>query len=130
MKRKSAAAGFSLIEVLAAITILGLITVPLGSALVLAVRLSERSDALLQARLQVNSAVESLMASGIEREMDDDTTLFPGLIVSAVQPAEGDSDESAYPAYKVTVTSNAESEVSVTTWIRPALLDPEGGDGG
>ena len=125
MKRKSAAAGFSLIEVLAAITILGLITVPLGSALVLAVRLSERSDALLQARLQVNSAVESLMASGIEESHD--FSVFSGIRVSTVRPAE---TESGYPAYKVTVTSEAEPEVSVTTWIRPALPDPEGGDGG
>ena len=85
MKRKSAAAGFSLIEVLAAITILGLITVPLGSALVLAVRLSERSDALLQARLQVNSAVERLMASGIEAEMTNNTSIT-GVRVTADRP--------------------------------------------
>ena len=126
MKRKSAAAGFSLIEVLAAITILGLITVPLGSALVLAVRLSERSDALLQARLQVNSAVERLMASGIEAKMTDDTSIT-GVTVNAAQLEE---TEPGYPAYEVTVTSNAEPEVSVTTWIRPALHDPEGGGGG
>lgn len=126
MKRKRAAAGFSLIEVLAAITILGLITVPLGSALVLAVRLGERSDALLQARLQVNSAVESLMASGIEAEMADDISIT-GVTVTADQPEE---TEPGYPAYEVTVTSDVEPEVSVTTWIRPALPDPEGGDGG
>ena len=123
MEGRNGTAGFSLIEVLAAITILGLITVPLGSALVLAVRLSERSDALLQARLQVNSAVESLMASGIEKKMTADTS-FAGVTVNA------EKREPGYPAYEVTVTSNAEPEVSVTTWIRPALPDPEGGDGG
>ena len=124
MKRKRAAAGFSLIEVLAAITILGLITVPLGSALVLAVRLSERSDALLQARLQVNSAVERLMASGIEESRN--FSALSGVTVTADPPEE---TEPGYPAYEVTVTSDAEPEVSVTTWIRPALPE-EGGDGG
>lgn len=124
MKRNAGRAGFSLIEVLAAITILGLITVPLGGTLVLAARMSQRSDALLQARLQVNSAVETLMASGIAA--DDDFSALAGVTVLVRQPEE---DEAGYPAYEVTVTSTAESEVSVTTWIRPALPDPEGGDG-
>ena len=126
MKRTMGTAGFSLIEVLAAITILGLVTVPLCGTLVVAARLSQRSDALLQARLQVTSAVESLMASGIEAEMTDDTSIS-GVTVTADQPAE---TELGYPAYEVTVTSDAEPEVSVTTWIRPAPPDPEGGDGG
>lgn len=125
MKRTTGTAGFSLIEVLAAITILGLVTAPLCGALVLAARLSQRSDALLQARLQVTSAVETLMAGGIEGPMTDDTASIAGVEVDAVQPGE---DEAGYPAYEVTVTSTAEPDVSVTTWIRPAASDPEGGD--
>lgn len=126
MKRTTGTAGFSLIEVLAAITILGLVTAPLCGALVLAARLSQRSDDLLQARLQVTSAVETLMASGIAE--DADFSALSRVTVTAEQPAEGDPDYSAYPAYEVTVTSTAEPDVSVTTWIRPAASDPEGGD--
>lgn len=124
MKRTTGTAGFSLIEVLAAITILGLVTAPLCGALVLAARLSQRSDDLLQARLQVTSAVESLMASGISE--DDDFSTLSGVTVLR---ESSDPDDSAYPAYQVTVTSTAEPDVSITTWIRPAASDdPEGGD--
>ena len=122
MEGRNGTAGFSLIEVLAAITILGLLTAPLCGSLVLAARLNARGDALLQARLLVNSAVESLMASGIEKKMTADTS-FAGVTVNA------EKREPGYPAYEVTVTSNAEPEVFVTTWIRPALPE-EGGDGG
>ena len=124
MEGRNGTAGFSLIEVLAAITILGLLTAPLCGSLVLAARLNARGDALLQARLLVNSAVESLMAGGIEAKMTDDTSIT-GVTVNAEQPEEMDP---GYPAYEVTVTSNAEPEVSVTTWIRPAA-DTEGGAG-
>ena len=125
MEGRNGTAGFSLIEVLAAITILGLLTAPLCGSLVMAARLNARGDALLQARLQVNSAVESLMASGIEKKMANDTS-FAGVTVNAVQP---EKREPGYPAYEVIVTSNAEPEVSVTTWIRRAPPDPEGGAG-
>lgn len=124
MEGRNGTAGFSLIEVLAAITILGLLTAPLCGSLVMAARLNARGDALLQARLLVNSAVETLMAEGIGE--DPDPHRFDGLTVDTVPLGE---DDPGYPAYKVIVTSDAESEVSVTTWIRPALPDPEGGAG-
>ena len=121
MEGRNGTAGFSLIEVLAAITILGLLTAPLCGSLVLAARLNARGDALLQARLLVNSAVESLMAEGIGEDLDRDR--FDGLTVTAVKPDKG---EPGYPAYAVTVTSVAEPDVYVTTHIRPAA-GPEGG---
>ena len=123
MEGRNGTAGFSLIEVLAAITILGLLTAPLCGSLVLAARLNARGDALLQARLLVNSAVETLMAEGIGEDLESGR--FDGLTVRAVQLGE---DDPGYPAYAVTVTSVAEPDVFVTTHIRPAA-DPEGGAG-
>ena len=123
MEGRNGTAGFSLIEVLAAITILGLLTAPLCGSLVLAARLNARGDALLQARLLVNSAVETLMAEGIGK--DPDPYRFDGLTVTAERP---EKDDPGYPAYTVTVTSVAEPDVSVTTHIRPAA-DPKGGAG-
>lgn len=69
-------AGFTLIESLVAITILGLVVVPIGSSLVLSFRLNARSESTMQAQLAVSRAVETIMAEGIDKdsivEMIDD----------------------------------------------------------
>jgi prepilin-type N-terminal cleavage/methylation domain-containing protein len=70
-------AGFTLIEVLVAITILGLVVVPIGSSLVLSYRLNARSGDTLQAQLAVSRAVETIMAEGFDPSMDDYDTRFP-----------------------------------------------------
>ncbi len=57
--------GFSLIEVLVAIVILAAFVVPTCSALVLSARMNAKTQALMQAQLDVSSAVETLMAEGI-----------------------------------------------------------------
>lgn len=57
--------GFSLIEVVLAMVILALIVVPTCSSLVLSYRVNAKADAMLQAQLAVSSAVEKLMADGI-----------------------------------------------------------------
>lgn len=67
MKRehRNHTAGFSLIEVIVGIAVLGLVTVPVCASLVLSVRLNESSRALMNAQLQASTAVEMLMAEGI-----------------------------------------------------------------
>ncbi len=60
--------GFSLVEIVAAIAILGIFFGTACSALVLGLRMNERTDAKLQAQLAVSSAVETLMAEGIVSE--------------------------------------------------------------
>lgn len=64
MKRRNEA-GFSLVEVLVAITILAAVVLPVCTALVLSIRMNDRTDELMQAQLAVSSAVETLMAEGI-----------------------------------------------------------------
>lgn len=58
--------GFSLIETVVAIAILGLITVPCTSGLLMSIRLNEKAQQMMQAQLAVSSAVETLMAEGID----------------------------------------------------------------
>ena len=58
-RKHNSTAGFSLIEVLVAITILGLVVVPIGSSLVLSFRLNARSEQMLQAQLAVSGAVRA-----------------------------------------------------------------------
>lgn len=65
MKRKSNNGGYSLIEVLVAISILGIIVSPVCANLIMSLRATEKTDEILQAQLAVSSAVETLMAEGI-----------------------------------------------------------------
>lgn len=110
---KNRAAGFSLIEVLAAITVLGLIAAPIGTSLVMSHRLNARSQQLMQAQLAVSNTVETLMAEGITGAADsyrpDD---FPEVRIRT---------EEAGAAYRVIVSSsNDDLDVTVKTYIHPA----------
>lgn len=114
--------GFSLIEVLVAMVLLGALVVPTCSALVMCARMNAKSDDLLQAQLAVSSAVETLMAEGIQEEntvdygKDGDADRFPEVIIKTEAVVIG---EVVQPYYKVTVTDNAE-QVKVETTIRKA----------
>ena len=57
MKRKSNG-GFSLVEVVVALTILSAMVVPICSTMVLSPRINAKAEAVLQARLAVSSTVE------------------------------------------------------------------------
>lgn len=112
MKQKHNA-GFSLVEVLVAIVILGIFVVPTCSSMVMAVQMNAKADEMLKAQLAVSSAVEQLKAEGI----DDLTGLgnsIDGVTINATKPA-GDS---TLPYYNVTVTSNDVASIAVTTVIR------------
>ena len=67
MKQKHNA-GFSLIETVVAIAILGLIMVPCCSGLLMSIRINEKAQQMMQAQLAVSSAVETLMAEGIDEK--------------------------------------------------------------
>lgn len=115
-------AGFSLIEVVVSIAILGMAVIPISGGVVLSHRLNARSEQVLQARLEVSGAVEALMAEGIaEEEEGNYSALFPSVTVVL-----GDPDSNG--AVPVTVTSKMERDVSVQTFIRPAPAEtPERG---
>lgn len=108
--------GFSLIEVVVAITLLGLVTAPVGASLILAQRINLRSEALMQDQLAVTSAVETLMAEGIAGESENYASgRFQGVTVKTAK--EGAS-------YKVTASGGS---VSIDTYIRPADTEEGGG---
>ena len=116
-RKHNSTAGFSLIEVLVAITILGLVVVPIGSSLVLSFRLNARSEQMLQAQLAVSSAVETIMAEGYDpaNEVQYESD-FKVEITANKYPAANDK-----PAvyYALNVTSNLASNVYVDTYARP-----------
>ncbi len=135
--------GASLIEVLVAIVILGLVIVPLGSSFVLSVRLNTRSRELMQEQLAVSNAVEQLMARGIDAAYIDgefyedpaaDELSQVEIKIGDPQysePHEEDADPLCYP---VTVTYKGEDSMgeptSLSTMIRWVPTPPEEGDGG
>ena len=125
---KNATAGSTLIEVVLAITILGLVSAPICSSLVLAARINQRSREVMTAQLNVSSAVERLMAEGLAIDTSDDSGWKweekYGLAVVTVNP--GESKENVY--YNVTV-SDRESDplVTVTTTVKAAPPETGGG---
>lgn len=112
--------GFSLVEVLVAMTILAMIVIPTCTGIIMAFRMNAKSEKLMQAQLAVSSAVETLMSEGIEEASGNyDVSTVDGKTedrfpdVKVVTKKEYDED----PFYTVTVTSN-DGEVSVKTVIR------------
>lgn len=125
-------AGFSLVEVLTAITVLGLMLAPIGASLVMSHRLNARSQQLMEDQLAVSNAVETLMAEGIDKDDIDDIGLYQKdkwkpVEIKACQESVDleDCSEKLIAAYQVTVTSG---DVEVETYIRPA--PPEASEGG
>ena len=107
--------GFSLVEMLVSIVILGLITIPMTSGMVLAMKTIAKSETMMQAQLDVSSAVETLMADGITGVSDDyRASEFPNVTVKTTQ------NSADTPYYNVVVTSDTDDTVSVTTSIRKA----------
>ena len=124
--------GFSLIEVVLAMVILALIVVPTCTSLVLSFRVNAKADAMLQAQLAVSSAVEKLMATGINDTKADaviesgDAITYDYVLLKNGAAITGETDQ--FPdvkislerdgaCYKVEVTDNNDL-VTVTTYIR------------
>ena len=113
---KERTAGFSLLEVVVAIAIIGLISAPICTSLILAGRINAHSQAVMEAHLNVRTAVETLMKDGVTEEKSNYRPgAFPNVTVNTVK--DGDN-----PYYRVTVTNPL---VTVETYIR--AVPPEGG---
>ena len=147
-------AGFSLIEVLVAIVLLALVTIPVCSGMVLAHRVNAKSAQLLEDQLRVTAALERLMAEGImasdpaietgEGETVSHTGDVSGVRVTTVQNEDGETvltieiDRGGWAAGEACAVTVRSGEVEVPTFIRPNLdpdpadpADPaEGGGGG
>ena len=114
-RKHNQTAGFSLIEVLVAITILGLVVVPIGSSLVLSFRLNARSGDMLQAQLAVSSAVETIMAEGFDEEEDYKGRF--GVNIDAYAVHVENNNEKPVIYYELTVSHE---NIIVNTCVRPA----------
>lgn len=117
---KERTAGFSLLEVVVAIAIIGLISAPICTSLILAGRINAHSQAVMEAHLNVRTAVETLMKDGVtEASADYRAGAFPNVTVKT----EKDGDN---PYYRVTVSDKHTEEplVKVETYVRAV---PKGG---
>ncbi len=103
--KKAKNGGYSLVEVLVAIALLAIITIPTYTCLVLSVRLNAKTDEMLKAQLAVSSAVETLMAEKLTVNGDN-----------AVMNTVSDNVDVDYDAETGKVTVSCGS-VSVTTYI-------------
>ena len=117
---KERTAGFSLLEVVVAIAIIGLISAPICTSLILAGRINAHSQAVMEAHLNVRAAVETLMKDGVTEASDNYRAgAFPNVTVKTVK--DGDN-----PYYHVTVSDkHTEPLVTVETYVR--AVSPEGG---
>ena len=118
-------AGFSLVEVMVAMVILGLITVPVLSGMLVAIKAMGASEKIMVSQLAVSSAVEAMMAEGIDEENLTGTayTLEGHDQVTITVERVREENGTDLPYYNVTVESIANESVRVETVIR------EGGGG-
>ena len=116
---KERTAGFSLLEVVVAIAILGLVSAPICSSLILAGRINAHSQVVMESHLNVRTAVEILMQDGVtEASKNYRADEFPTVTIKTEKV--GDK-----PYYHVTVSDRrTEPLVTVETDIRAV---PEGG---
>ena len=116
---KERTAGFSLLEVVVAIAIIGLISAPICSSLILAGRINAHSQAVMEAHLNVRTAVETLMKDGVTEARDEYRKKdFPKVKIET-------EEVKGKPYYHVTVKDrHTEPLVKVETDIRAV---PEGG---
>ena len=103
-----------------AIAIIGLISAPICTSLILAGRINAHSQAVMESHLNVRTAVETLMKDGVTAESNNyRADEFPNVTVKTVK--DGDT-----PYYHVTVSDKrTEPLVTVETYVR--AVSPEGG---
>lgn len=113
---KQRTAGFTLVEIIVAIAIMGLVSAPICASLVLAGRINARSQAVMEAQLHVRAAVETLMKDGVTEASDAyRQSDFPYVTIKTKKEDAGN----AY--YKVTVSDDfANPLVTVDTYIHAA----------
>ena len=116
---KERTAGFTLLEVVVAIAILGLVSAPICSSLILAGRINAHSQVVMEAHLNVRTAVEILMQDGVTEASDEYRKDKFSTVTIKTEKVVGK------PYYHVTVSDKrTEPLVTVETDIRAV---PEGG---
>ena len=116
--------GFSLIEVMVSIAILGFVAVPMFTGLLFSYRLNQRSDEKLQAQLAVSNAVETIMAEGYKSADNDYETRFPSVSLTAEAVINSDPDNPLTIYYELTASCG---DIIINTCVRPYVAPPGGG---
>lgn len=128
MSKRKQNGGYSLIEVLIAITVLGIIVVPICSSLITSFRMNAKTESILQAQLAVSSAVETLMSEGITEDSDDykkDDDRFKRVTVKTEEPTE--PTESIPPESSESEESGAAEASESAEGATPEPSEPAGG---
>ncbi len=123
--------GSSLVEIVAATAIMGVLVGAVCTSLMFGLRLNEKTDAQLQAQMAVSSAVETLMAVGIDPEQVGEDNSYPAgedvqvVVTAATKDTNIDGSPTTIPLhyYKVEVNATG-TDVKVTTHIREAVTEP------
>lgn len=120
--------GFSLVETLVAIAVLGIVVVPTCNSLITSHRINASTDAMLQAQLAVSSAVETMMAEGISdmyfnpdtSKTDDNYGYYSdgNDRFEAVEIVVTPYPDASTPSYYGVTATSTDGKVSVTTHIR------------
>lgn len=138
MKRKISGnnGGFTLIEVVVAITVLALVAAPVGGALAVSGRVNAYADRVLQARLNVSAVAETLMQEGIKEDSISSSTPSAeykkydnDIGVAAKHGVEVEVKDQGSDLYEVKITSISVSSVMIKTQIRAAGVGDAGGAG-
>ncbi len=124
MKKFRERCGAALLEVLISIAMMGLLMVPISSGILMSLHINEKSDEILQARLAVSSAVETIMATGINSAEEIHYLTLPDVEID-----EGVTLSGGY--WTFTVRSTKFDDVFVEMRIRSnAVRTPEAEGGG
>ena len=128
MKKFKERCGAALLEVMISIAMLGLLMVPISSGILMSFRINQRSDEIMQARLAVSSAVETIMAEGV----DSRTTLddLNNLNLDGIKEFKQRDIVFNSGCWEITVTSNSIEEVSVKLTVRDSSLRGDLSQGG
>lgn len=117
---KERTAGFTLLEVVVAIAILGLVSAPICSSLILAGRINAHSQVVMEAHLNVRTAVEILMQDGVTEASENYRAgEFPHVKIETEKVVDK-------PYYHVTV-SDKHTEPPLVTVKTDIRAVPEGG---
>ena len=124
MKKFKERCGTTLPEILISIALLGLLIVPISSGILTSMRINEKSDDMMRARLAVSSAAETIMAVGIDSADTLRNLNLPDVVID-----NGITAQDGY--WTLTVRSDKFSEVFVEIRVRSnAVRTSENGGGG
>ena len=128
MKKLKDRCGAALLEIMVSIAMLGLLLVPISSGILMSLRMNQRSDEIMKARLAVSSAVETIMAVGVDST--DTPSDLNNLNLEGIREFEWQDIAANSGWMEITVTSDSVEEISVKLTVRDNSLRGDISQGG